>query len=169
MRHSFTLLCAGLALAVLAPVSQAAECRATKAVVASTTSMDANKSAGGHVDIHITGQPTQVGKSRYTNWTQFQNLFTQWQGNDDGKSPAPKTCGGAGGSQTDCIAISRLGGWKGGAATVCTAVDGSGNCTASRNITVKAVAFGYYNNSKETKGLWIMNTSYPSENADCSQ
>lgn len=149
--------------------AQAAECRATKSVIDSTADQATNTAMGGHVSIHIAGQKTEAGKSQYANWAQFQALFQQWQANGDGKSPKPKTCGGSGGSQNDCIAIDRLGGWKGTKATVCKKVDADGNCTQSQNITVKAVAFGYYNNSVETKGKWIMNTSYPSANADCSQ
>ncbi|MFC4158767.1 hypothetical protein [Chitinimonas lacunae] len=169
MRTFSIRLTAGALLAVVGLGVQAAECRETKAVIDSTASLAANTAAGGHVSIHIAGQKTEVGKSQYANWAQFQALFQNWQANHDGKTPKPKSCGGSGGSQTDCIAIARLGGWQGTKARVCTKVDSSGNCTESRNITVAAVAFGYYNNSVETKGKWIMNTSYPSENADCSQ
>ncbi|MQP65661.1 hypothetical protein GE253_09945 [Niveispirillum sp. SYP-B3756] len=166
------IIAAGLMLCITSG-AQAKDCRITDSVTASVKSLADNKNMGGHVSIHIVGQPTEVGKSRFATWKQFTDLFSKWKTVNDGKKPAPADCGGAGGSKSECVPIDRLGGWQGTKASICTAVDANGACTASQNITVLAVNFGYYNSSQKVKdggtaGKWIMNTAYPSANADCS-
>jgi len=71
---------------------------------------------------------------------------------------------GKGGSQNDCVDAKLVGVTS---ATVCQTVDKSGNCTKEQKITPKKVGF-WYANSKGTAGKWIVNTAYPSVNANCS-
>jgi len=155
------LLCTALAGSTTA---WAADCRDTKTVDDSAASLQANADAGGHVSIHVKGQKTEAGKSQFASAQDFVNSFNTWRAQTKNPKPAPKTCGGKGGSQNDCVDAKLVGITS---ATVCKKVDKSGACTEEQKITPKKVGF-WYANSKGTAGKWIVNTAYPSVNANCS-
>jgi hypothetical protein len=148
------------ALLVLAGHAQAAACKVTQSVVNSAASLQANATAGGHVSIHIQGQPTEAGKSQFTGWTAFNGAFTTWSNHTGPKGPTPKTCGGGSAGVMDCVDASLVNITAG---IRCDAVDRAGHCTQETPIAPVKVAFRY----AKSKGVWIINTSYPSENSSC--
>lgn len=159
------IACASAALALLMTAQPAwsAQCRATPAVINSAASIPANTAAGGHVSIHIAGNPTQADKSQFNTVADFNTAWTAWRqygGPFTNGMPEPKNCGGGAGGLMDCVNAATLGI---AAATVCDAVDAAGACTQRHDIVPVKVAFRY----SKSNGLWILNTAYPSVNGDC--
>jgi hypothetical protein len=150
-----------VATIVAAGSAHAAECRATKGVLDSAASLSANTAAGGHVSIHVVGQKTESGKSEFLSEADFRKAFTAWQSYTPPPSLVPKTCGGGSTGLMDCVPATGLAITKG---SVCNTVDAAGTCTSTKSITPAKVAFRY---AKNGKGIWILNTSYPSVNSDC--
>ena len=165
MKNPSRLICLTLALSFfgLASSAQAADCRATVSVVNSAASVQANTTALGHVALHVTGNPTEAGKSRFTSAANFTSAFTAWK--NGGTTPSPKVCGGSNSTVMDCVTASRVGITT---ANVCDTVDAQGNCTAQRTITPVKVAFRYAKSQPGSGGVWILNTAYPSANDNCS-
>ena len=92
----------------------------------------------------------------------FVNAFNQWV-QSNATSPKPKNCGPSG-SVTDCVPATQVGLQAG---LKCNAVGANGLCNNDSPLTPPLyVAFGYLNN-KDTGGVWIMNTAYPSKNDKC--
>lgn len=161
--HSIGIVLAFSALGIAAG-AQAGDCRDSKSVVKSATSLAANKDAGGHVAIHVAGNPTEVGKSQFQTEKDFTSSFTKWR-EDVKKLPTPKTCGANTSGVMDCVKADVVGITT---AIVCDAVDPKTKlCTKQSTITPVRVAFRYAN-SKETGSVWILNTAYPSRNDSCS-
>jgi len=163
MMHLKTVLLSAATLLLAASGAQAAECRATSSVDSSAASVAANTKAGGHVSIHVAGNPTEAGKSMFQSEADFKSSFKKWKDHTGAKGPKPKTCGGSGGSQMDCVPADLVGI---ATASTCDAVGGNGQCTAMTPFIPARVAFRYLN-AKETGGKWILNTAYPSKNDDC--
>lgn len=139
----------------------AAQCRATASVTNSAASVEANTLADGHVSIHIRGNPTEAGKSQFNSAANFTAAWANWAAYSGPKGPDPKICGGSGGTMMDCVGADVAGI---NAAYVCDTVNDAGNCTSGHNIVPVKVAFRY---SKNRKGVWILNTAYPSVNDNC--
>ena len=73
-------------------------------------------------------------------------------------------CGGRGGGLKDCIPATELGITK---AYVCKSIKANGLCCSKTAQTVKKglmVGFWY----AKSGGKWILNTAYPSTNAQCN-
>lgn len=162
--HHVARLMGTVALAGAAVGAHAGECRTSGSVDQSADSVDANTSAGGHVSIHITGSPTEAGKTQFDTATSFTSAFAAWKGATTGKKgvPDPKVCGAAARTRQDCVPAATV---NVTTATRCADVDAQGMCTNSESITPTRVSFRYAHNNK---GVWILNTAYPSTNADCS-
>jgi hypothetical protein len=161
MRHALiitVMLLAGCATAT------AEECRIKDSIVKSAASLKANTTAGGHVSIHVKGQPTEAGKSQFDSEKVFVGAFKAWEKMAKPK-PEPKECQVKPPNVKDCVPASEL---KITTAWECTAVGKDGKCTKDglKKITPKTVGF-WYANTKESKGKWILNTAYPSVNEDC--
>lgn len=139
-------------------------CRASKFVLESAASLKANTEKGGHVSIHVKGQKTEATKSQFKDEASFQAAWTVWAEYSGAKGPTPSTCGGKDGGATDCVPASLLGIDSSKEGYTCDAVDGQGKCTAGRNFTPLKVAFRF---AKNSKGVWILNTAYPTLNATC--
>ena len=152
------------------PVAAGAkDCRISEFVDASAKSLAANTQAGGHVSIHVKGQKTQDGKSQFASEKEFVDAFAKWKAGVTKPSPVPKPCGGKAGSQNDCVPAEKLGITD---ATVCEKADAQGKCTKEKSIKPKGVGFWYKNSPGTLKkggtaGIWILNTAYPSEKANC--
>ncbi|WP_017912163.1 hypothetical protein [Xanthomonas sp. SHU 166] len=154
---------------------QAKTCTAVDNIVASTASDTANRAAGGtggHVGLHMhnattplppSGAQSQLGKSAFANWATFQGAFSKWAAAKTGKHVE---CGTSGGPKdiVDAASVGITAGWK------CTAVGKNNICTEWTEFTPVKVCFWYANSSgaKGTAGKWLLNTAYPSLNADCS-
>ncbi|ELX09335.1 hypothetical protein Jab_2c14010 [Janthinobacterium sp. HH01] len=162
--HYFSRLMGAAILAGLAAGAHAGECRLSSSVDKSADSVAENTEAGGHVSTHIVGDKTEAGKTQFDTAASFTSAFATWKSATTGKGgvPAPKTCGGAAKTQQDCVPAKAV---KVKSATKCLAVDKSGMCTNSESITPGWVSFRYAHNKK---GVWILNTAYPSANAKCS-
>ena len=141
---------------------QAVECRSATGVVSSAKSVKANTDLGGHVSIHVAGYPTETNKTRFNSEADFVNAFNNWKNDKSNKLPVPKVCGGANATLMDCVPADRV---KISVGNVCTSVDAKGNCSTSKKISPEKVAFRY---AKNEKGVWILNTAYPSQNSSCN-
>lgn len=157
--HRFAILLA-ITMVFGSSGAWAAQCRVTPAVTNSAAGVAANTEAGGHVSIHIKGNPTETGKSQFNTAVNFTTAWTTWAVYPGPQGPDPKICGGGGGSMMDCVGADVAGI---NAAYVCDTVNAAGNCTSGHDIAPIKVAFRYSKNG----GLWILNTAYPSVNADC--
>ncbi|MET0403500.1 MAG: hypothetical protein ABW123_13900 [Cystobacter sp.] len=159
------------------PVLAATECRENKNVTASVKSEKDNRDAGGHVGLHLkdataplpkSGDKSQQGKTAFKDWKTFSEAFGKW--NKGGIKPTDVTVGprecGTSGSQKDCIKASALGITE---AWTCTEADKkTGICTTWKPVEGTLYVGFWYANSKGTGGKWIMNTAYPSTNAECN-
>ncbi|WP_017910827.1 hypothetical protein [Xanthomonas sp. SHU 199] len=168
-------LVAALCATLFACSIQAKTCTAVDNIVASTASDTANRDAGGtggHVGLHMqnattplppSGAQSQLGKSAFANWATFQGAFNNWAAAKTGKHV---DCGTGGGAKdiVDAASVGITAGWA------CTSADGDGICTNWRKFTPVKVCFWYANSpgAKGTAGKWLLNTAYPSLNADCS-
>ncbi|MCD4486083.1 hypothetical protein LQR31_16540 [Chromobacterium vaccinii] len=174
MRMSRSTLLALLALSA-APQIHAAACTANANVQTSAKSDADNRAAGGkggHVGLHMrnaalplppSGAQSQIDKSVFENWAAFKQSFDKWS--KDTTKPHVN-CGASGGPK-DIVDASLVGvtqGWK------CTKAGGNGLCETWQKFTPVKVCFWYYNapGSGGTAGKWLLNTAYPSLNADCS-
>lgn len=144
--------------------SHAAECRKTSSVDKSATSLQANTDAGGHVSIHVMGQKTEAGKSQFLSEADFLSAWGAWSGYSGPKGPDPKTCGSSSSTIMDCVPADLVGMGGKNKGYVCDAVDSNGKCLKGHYITPVKVAFRY---AKNSKGVWILNTAYPSLNDSC--
>ena len=149
--------------------AEGAECRKTVSVQESIKTLNDNSKQGGHVWIHIWGaskpasatDSQEVGKSMFRSEAEFRSAWSKWV-SDTNPSTTPKKCGTSG-TVKDCVSASKLGITN---AYKCTAVEDS-ECTQYSRFKPVKIAFYYYN-SASTRGKWIMNTAYPSENSNCS-
>lgn len=164
-----------LALTVT-PLAHAAVCTDNANVQTSSQSDAKNRAAGGkggHVGLHMknatlplppSGATSQIDKSAFENWAAFKQAFDKWR--QDTTKPHVN-CGTSGGPK-DIVDASLLGvtrGWK------CTKTGSANNlCETWEEFTPAKVCFWYYNapGSGGTAGKWLLNTAYPSLNADCS-
>ncbi len=161
-----TLMALLLGSATMHLTAQAGDCRVTSKVVDSAASVTANTTAGGHVAMHVKGKPTEVGKSQFNTEADFTAAFKAWKTAKAGESgnPAAKVCGGSAATSMDCVPAKTVGITS---AVVCTAVT-AGACTTTSAIVPIKVAFRYAKSGTGSNGVWILNTAYPSMNADCS-
>lgn len=168
-------LVAALCATLFACSVQAKTCTAVDNIVASTASDTANRTAGGiggHVGLHMqnatmplppSGAQSQLGKSAFANWATFQGAFSRWAAATTGKHA---DCGTSGGAKdiVDAASVGITAGWA------CTDVGEDGICSNWRKFKPLKVCFWYANSpgAKGTAGKWLLNTAYPSLNADCS-
>ncbi|AJC45626.1 hypothetical protein [Xanthomonas sacchari] len=165
-------LVAAFCATLLTCSAQAKTCTAVDNIVASTASDTANRDAGGtggHFGLHMqnattplppSGAQSQLGKSAFANWATFQGAFNNWAAAKTGKHAE---CGTSGGKRdiADAATVGVTSGWK------CTAVGKNNICTEWTEFTPVKVCF-WYANTRTTNGKWLLNTAYPSLNADCS-
>ncbi len=176
-KQRYSILPVALATSLLAAAlpSQAAICTSNSNVVTSTVSDQKNRDAGGkggHVGLHMkdasaplppSGDNSQMGKSAFKNWATFKSAFDTWKANT---TKTHVNCGTSGSVKdiVDASLVNITEAWK------CTAVGANGICSSWQKITPSKVCFIYYNKagSTGTAGKWLMNTAYPSVNADCT-
>lgn len=174
-KHSILPTALATTLLVAALPSQAATCAGISNVVTSTQSDQKNRNAGGkggHVGLHMkdassplppSGANSQLDKSAFKNWAAFKGAFDTWKANT---TKPHANCGTSGGPKdiVDASLVNITEAWK------CTAAGANGICSNWQKIKPTKVCFIYYNNtgSSGTAGKWLMNTAYPSVNADCT-
>ena len=165
----------------------AVECRATPKVIQSLNNVatpvsQVNCDTGGHIWKHLNGirarptttpkglcdlgdPPTQEGKTMFADEASFLNAFTQWRQKEN-PHPTPKKCGTAK-VEMDCVPAAQVGITEG---LVCRAANrNTGLCTASVPMDPPPAYVAFrYKKDKDTGGVWIMNTAYPSVNKNCS-
>lgn len=152
-------------VAVPAGMSADKECRAKQFVINSAQSLQANRDANGHVERHIPNNPTKKNETMFADWDAAHQAFTTWSGMQKA-APAPKKCGANTKGKRDCVNAADLGVTQ---ATTCLAVS-KGKCTSQSAPFVPAkVAFRYaFKKNKEGKANWMLNTAYPTANANCN-
>jgi hypothetical protein len=148
----------GLGALIFSSTSLAAACKETKSVVTSAESIEANKKAGGHVEKHIKGKPTEASKTQFVDETSYKRAWDNWVGYTRDK-PTPKTCG-TGGTPMDCVPAVHL---NIHSAYKCTAVGSDGKCTEGSEFVPESIAFRYL----KENGKWILNTAYPANHDNC--
>ncbi|UYK75939.1 hypothetical protein NG825_15855 [Xanthomonas sacchari] len=172
--RSLSLVAAFCATLVACSAQALTPCADKDNIIANAASDTANRAAGGqggHVGLHMrdarsplpkSGDQSQLGKSAFANWATFKGAFDTWRG----AAGTHAECGTSGGKRdiADAATVGVTSGWT------CTAVGKNNICTEWTEFTPVKVCFWYANSSgaKGTAGKWLLNTAYPSLNADCS-
>ena len=151
--------------------TSSAQCRHLQKVQDSMESLDRNVQLGGHVWIHVFGEPNrgskekpEVGKSMWRNNDELDQAWDAWVANQE---QTKATCAKTTDTYRDCVAVGKLGGVT--EFQKCTEVENN-RCTAhGPDLDIAAARFDYAFKKVGSKSQWILNTAYPSEYPDCRQ
>lgn len=149
--------------------TSAALCRHLQKVQDSMESLDKNVQLGGHVWIHVYGEEERSSKEKPENgksmWRDVGELYQAWNAWVANQEKTDANCGNTAKGYRECVAVRKLGGVT--RLQKCTAV-ANNVCTAhGPDLDIAAARFDYAFKKVGSKSQWVLNTAYPSENADC--
>lgn len=183
MRHiTASVVYTALAFLSVAPAQAETECRSVDTVTNSVAGWKENLDMTGHIHMHIKQRRTERGKTQFASEDALKAAFKAWQGVylDPKKTFRAKTCHLKDGG-LDCVLASDVGVTEGFRCTslkqpeeklnsqqraALEKAEGKGEyCATWDHITPTTVAFNYIRSTDKKK--WILNTAYPSEDANC--